>query len=103
VEKDGKKIEILFFLFQKKEKEKMQTRSQTIYQSFPLYEVCIDFDEASEAWKANKKSIGNGSYKYVCNKRGIKNKMCLKKCLPGEEYCQTHLRMHKKEIVDDNS
>jgi len=30
------------------------------------YEVEIDFDGASEAWKANKKSIGNGSYKYIC-------------------------------------
>jgi len=30
----------------------------------PLYEVDIDFDEASEAWRANKTSIGNGQYKY---------------------------------------
>lgn len=32
----------------------------------PLYEVNIDFDEASEAWKSNKKYIGNGTYKYMC-------------------------------------
>lgn len=30
-----------------------------------LYEVDIDFDDASEAWRANKKSIGNGQYKYI--------------------------------------
>ena len=30
----------------------------------PLYDVDIDFDEASEAWRANKISIGNGQYKY---------------------------------------
>ncbi len=30
----------------------------------PLYEVDIDFDEASEAWRSNKISIGNGQYKY---------------------------------------
>ena len=30
------------------------------------YEVNIDFDEASEAWKANKKSTGGGCYKYIC-------------------------------------
>ena len=30
----------------------------------PLYEVDIDFDEASEAWRSNKTSIGNGQYKY---------------------------------------
>lgn len=26
----------------------------------------IDFDEASRAWRQNKKSIGQGSFKYVC-------------------------------------
>jgi hypothetical protein len=30
----------------------------------PLYDVDIDFDEASIAWRANKKSIGNGQFKY---------------------------------------
>ena len=52
----------------------MQTRSQTS-QPFPLLEkveqkslvqpflkVEVEFDESSKAWKANKKSIGNGSY-----------------------------------------
>ncbi len=33
-----------------------------------LYEVDIDFDLASTAWRANKRSIGNGSFKYK-NKR----------------------------------
>ena len=35
--------------------------------NIPLYEVNIDFDEASEAWKSNKKYIGNGCYKYITN------------------------------------
>ena len=35
----------------------------------PVYEVDIDFDEASEAWRSNKTSIGNGQYKY--NKRKL--------------------------------
>jgi len=30
-----------------------------------MYSVNIDFDEASAAWKKNKKSIGNGCYTYV--------------------------------------
>ena len=29
------------------------------------YDVNIDFDEASDAWRANKKSVGNGMFKYV--------------------------------------
>ena len=34
-----------------------------------LYEVDIDFDLASAAWRANKRSMGDGSFKYK-NKRG---------------------------------
>lgn len=70
----------------------MKTRSQTKYENSALYEVNIDFDGASEAWKANKRSIGNGSYKYVCAKLK-NNNMCIAKCLPGEIYCRTHLKM----------
>ena len=33
-----------------------------------LYEVDIDFDLASNAWRANKRSIGNGSFKYKDNR-----------------------------------
>ena len=55
----------------------MKTRSPTKYESSTLYAVNIDFDAASEDWKANKKSIGNGSYKYVCSKRGKNNKFCI--------------------------
>jgi hypothetical protein len=68
----------------------MKTRSQRKLEIRPVYEVNIDFDEASEAWRANKKSIGNGSYKYICAKRCKNNKLCHNKCLPGEDYCKTH-------------
>ena len=74
----------------------MKTRSQTRYENSALYEVNIDFDGASEAWKANKRSIGNGSYKYVCAKIGINNNYCIAKCLPGEKYCRTHFKMFKQ-------
>jgi hypothetical protein len=47
----------------------MNTRSQTTYENKALYEINIDFDEASEAWRANKKYIGNGSYKYITPKK----------------------------------
>jgi hypothetical protein len=71
----------------------MKTRSQTKLEPRQLYEVNIDFDEASEAWRANKKSIGNGMYKYLCVKRCKNNNYCVNKCLPGENYCKTHLKM----------
>ena len=48
----------------------MKTRSQTkhpnVNEKQQLYEVNIDFDAASEAWRTNKKSVGNGFYKYIC-------------------------------------
>lgn len=50
----------------------MKTISQTRRENNPIYEVNIDFDAASEAWKANKRSIGNGSYRYVCCKKVVK-------------------------------
>jgi hypothetical protein len=71
----------------------MKTRSQTKYENSSLYIVNIDFDQASEAWKSNKRSTGNGSYKYVCSKKNKNNSCCLTKCLPGEIYCKTHLKM----------
>ncbi len=57
-----------------------------------LYEVNIDFDKASKAWKANKKYIGNGSYKYVCcgiTKTGNK---CNKQSLEFVDYCKMHMK-----------
>ena len=32
----------------------------------PFPKVDVDFDEASAAWRENKKSVGNGCYKYIC-------------------------------------
>jgi len=69
----------------------MKTRSQTKYENSALYEVNIDFDEASTAWKANKKSIGNGEYKYICSKINKNNNNCKNKCLPGEHFCKVHI------------
>ena len=73
----------------------MNTRSQTIYEQKAIYAVNIDFDGASEVWKSNKISIGNGSYKYLCGKKGNCNNICIAKCLPEENYCRTHFKMFK--------
>jgi hypothetical protein len=75
---------------------RMKTRSQTkpielTAPNFVLYEVNIDFDEASREWQSNKKSIGNSSYKYVCQKVGNTGKMCRSKCLAGQHYCSKHI------------
>lgn len=74
------------------QKKKEQELNETfIFQSKhkQLYEVNIDFDEGSRAWMANKKSIGNGHYKYICNieKNGIK---CGNSCYKNLTYCWIH-------------
>lgn len=65
----------------------------------PLYDVHIDFDEASLAWRANKRCFGNGCYVYVCAVRGKNNNRCVSRCLPGEDYCKNHLNLIQKGIV----
>ena len=71
--------------------------------SRPIYEVNIDFDEASEAWRQNKKSIGNGSYKYICTHENIGKqigKKCNKVCYKTNEYCYNHfIQVNKKQKV----
>jgi hypothetical protein len=64
----------------------MKTRSQNKKQ---IYEVNIDFVGASESWRTNKTSVGNGCYKYICTveKNGIK---CGKSCYKELLYCWQH-------------
>jgi len=69
---------------------KMITRSQSRYEKKSLYKVDINFDEASDSWKSNKKSIGNGMYQYICCKLTKSGKICNKKCLLGIDYCKIH-------------
>ena len=70
----------------------MNTRSQIrnkVSNEMVQYEVNIDFDEAISAWRSNKKSMGNGQYKYICvaEKDGIK---CGKVCYKELSYCWNH-------------
>ena len=82
---------------QTKEQINEQTKEQTKeFKMVQQYEVNIDFDEASNVWKYNKKSIGNGSYKYICTqltKSGTnKGKKCGKTCYNESEYCKLHYK-----------
>ena len=74
---------------------KMETRQQVrdslMYEKGALYEVNIDFDGASEAWKANKKSTGNGCYKYVCGHISLKTgKKCMRELKDTCDKCNYH-------------
>ena len=50
----------------------------------------VDFDEASRAWKLNKKSTGNGCYKYICTKITKTGKQCKNDSLRNCEFCRFH-------------
>jgi hypothetical protein len=69
----------------------MKTRSETRYEKSAIYIVEINFDEASELWKTNKRSIGNGCYKYLCNYNCKSGNKCKREPKQGEIYCSTHL------------
>jgi len=56
----------------------------------PFPKVEVDFDEASTAWKLNKKSIGNGCYKYVCVKVKKTGHQCKNDSLKNCEFCKFH-------------
>jgi len=66
------------------------TRSHKRYLQEIMYNFVIDFDEASSAWKANKKSIGNGSYKYICQGRMKTGCSCKREAKAGSEFCSWH-------------
>jgi hypothetical protein len=77
----------------------METRSQCANKLLPQYEVNIDFDEASKEWLTNKKSMGNGSYKYICGKISENtNKKCIKNPQFGHQFCSFHMKTCKNNL-----
>ena len=54
-----------------------KTRAQKQQEEKGIYEVNIDFDEAHEAWMANKQRLSNCTYKYICGKPTKKGTRCL--------------------------
>lgn len=67
------------------------------------YEVDINFDEASKAWKMNKKNIGFGSYKYTgCIYKFKNGHMCGKETVHDTNYCLAHLARTNidKQVID---
>lgn len=70
----------------------MDTRSQTTYERKALYSVEIDFDDASEAWRANKKSLPNGMFKYICGCPTKSGAKCMRPRKTGHEFCATHIK-----------
>ena len=57
-----------------------------------LYKVNINFDEAIESWRANKKHTGNGMYKYMCCGITKTGKKCNRQSLTNFDYCKMHMK-----------
>lgn len=56
----------------------------------------INFDYASKSWRANKKYIGNGCFRYKCfHISKTTNKYCKNSRLCGI-YCRYHYKIYKK-------
>ncbi len=58
-----------------------------------IYEVNIDVDDASAAWRMNKKSTGGGCYKYICEAKTLLGNNCLREPMKGCAYCKTHNKL----------
>jgi hypothetical protein len=67
------------------------------YLNTPFPKVEIDFDEASNAWKLNKKYVGNGCYKYKCIKMTKNGKACKNESLYNCNYCRFHINCRNIE------
>jgi hypothetical protein len=61
-----------------------------------VYDVNIDFEEASASWRQNKKSIGNGSYKYICTVLKKDQTMCNNSCYKLLSCCWAHRKLANK-------
>ena len=66
----------------------MQTRSQT--KVIQEYIVDIDFDTASLYWNANKKTLDNCCYKYVCGKQLTNGLFYKKSIYKNTNHCFIH-------------
>ena len=68
----------------------MQTRSSTNLTNQKT--VNIDFDESIAEWNKNKRSIGNGHYKYICTVITNKSQpsLCAKVCYKDKDKCWIH-------------
>jgi hypothetical protein len=54
------------------------------------FEDTYNFDEASSAWRANKRSNGNGSFRYICAGTTRTGRPCRRTTQLNLEFCMTH-------------
>jgi len=66
----------------------------------PIYDTRFDFVESSKEWLANKISIGQGQYKYVCGTITKTGNKCKNKPIVDEK-CYLHcVKKHKHKAQE---
>jgi len=65
-------------------------RQPKIHEPVQKYDVDIDFDEASRAWRSNKLLVGEGHFAYKCSS-------CNRRAVKGSEMCGIHRRSYSKK------
>ena len=65
-------------------------RLPNINKNVQKYDVDIDFDEASRAWRSNKLLVGEGHFAYKCAS-------CNRRAVKGSEMCGIHRRSYGKK------
>ena len=76
----------------------MNTRSKTRLLQQQL-EFNFDFDHSSECWKANKKTIGNGCYTYICGFLLKNGNPCLRSPVKNKDFCCIHNKNLLKKTI----
>ena len=61
----------------------------------PELAVNIDFDDASVQWRANKRRLANGCYRYICMGTTKTGKPCNRRPCEYEDYCKIHCKTNK--------
>jgi len=59
-----------------------------------VFDVGIDFDEASAEWRRNKKALSNGMFSYVCGVNTKSGKPC--------QRAESHRRFHKNDTENSD-
>jgi hypothetical protein len=68
----------------------IKPESKVLQNFFVPSEPMIDFDDASACWRANKKHLGNGMFKYVCPYMKDDNQRCGRNVKNGNMTCHYH-------------
>ena len=67
-----------------------EVKHELVYTSNENLDVNIDFDGASQAWRANKKQHANNHFSYICGAPTKGGKRCEKKPCNNLERCHLH-------------